>query len=380
MIKRDTNTLPAMTALLGSLLIAVAASAETVNERLDRIDEELEEIRGSSAESGSKESAVSLHGYGEMHYNNLDGSGGAASKRELDFHRFVLYVGYDYTERIRFVSELELEHSLSGEGKSGEVELEQAFIDIDLTDATTLRAGLFLLPVGLLNTLHEPPHFNGVERNSVEKNIIPTTWWEGGAGLHGACESGWNYAAYIHSGLSTSSNSAYAVRSGRQKVSKADADSVAATVALGWQGRGVAVGGALQYQDDLTQGTDAAAGQAWMGELHLDAARGPLQLRALYAEWQLDGDGPKDVDADRQAGWYVEPAYQVCDAVTLFARYSEWDNQAGGSASMSENAQWTLGLNWYPHEQVVFKADVQWQDHANGKEQDGFNLGMGYAF
>ena len=106
-----------MAAMLGSLLIAGSVSAETVDERLDRIDEELEEIRGSSGESGSKESAVSLHGYGEMHYNNLDGSGGAASKRELDFHRFVLYVGYDYTERIRFVSELELEHSLSGEGK-----------------------------------------------------------------------------------------------------------------------------------------------------------------------------------------------------------------------------------------------------------------------
>jgi hypothetical protein len=365
--------------LLGvATLASLTAYGETVAERLDRIDEELGEIRAAGGDE--PEDRAQLHGYGELHYNNLDGSGGASDKRELDFHRFVLYVGYDYSDSIRFVSELELEHSLSGDGKPGEVELEQAFIDMDLNDAATLRAGLFLLPVGLLNAVHEPPRFNGVERNSVEKQIIPTTWWEGGVGLHGSCESGWNYALYVHSGLETSTNSNYSVRSGRQKVAKASAESVAATAAIGWQGNGLAVGGAVQYQDDVTQGSDDLAGNAWLGEVHFDATRGPVRLRALYAEWALDGDGPESVDADRQAGWYVEPAYRVCDAVTLFARYSEWDNQAGSSATASEKEQLTVGLNWRPHEQVVFKADAQWQNHASGKDQDGFNLGVGYEF
>jgi len=360
-------------------LATPAVRAESVEARLDRIDEELEEIRATS-EREPDGHALSLHGYGELHYNNLDGTGGASDKREVDFHRFVLQVGYDYSEHIRFVSELELEHSLSGDGAPGEVELEQAFIDMDLHDATTLRAGLFLIPVGLLNTVHEPPRFNGVERNSVEKNIIPTTWWEGGIGLHGENDSGWNYALYVHSGLETSTGSTYSVRSGRQKVAEASAENVAATLALGWQGNGIALGGAVQYQDDITQGTDATAGKAWLGEVHLDATRGPVRLRALYAEWVLDGDGPEAVDADRQAGWYVEPAYKICDAVTIFARYSEWDNQAGSDATASRKEQVTVGVNWYPHEQVVFKADAQWQNNADGRDQDGFNLGVGYDF
>ncbi len=377
---RQTPTRAALLAT-GALIAAgtLAAHAESVEERLDRMDEELAEIRTVS-EGGAENRALSLHGYGELHYNNLDGQGGAGDKRELDFHRFVLYVGYNYSDRIRFHSEVELEHSLSGDGKPGEVELEQAFIDIDLCDASTLRAGLFLLPVGLLNETHEPPRFNGVERNSVEKNIIPTTWWEGGVGLHGANGSGWNYALYVHSGLATSSNGNYAVRGGRQKVATASAESAAATLALGWRGRGLAVGAAVQYQEDLTQDTDATAGEAWLGEVHLDASRGPVRLRALYAAWALDGAGPESVDADRQSGWYVEPAYRVCENVTLFARYSEWDNQAGSDTTASQKEQWTVGVNWYPHEQVVFKADAQWQNNANGKDQDGFNLGVGYDF
>jgi len=40
------------------------------------------------------------------------------------------------------------------------------------------------------------------------------------------------YSVYIHSGLMTSSNSSYSVRSGRQKVTKANASALAATIAL----------------------------------------------------------------------------------------------------------------------------------------------------
>ena len=43
-----------------------------------------------------------------------------------------------------------------------------------------MKAGLFLIPVGILNQTHEPDTFYGVERNNVEKNIIPTTCGEGG--------------------------------------------------------------------------------------------------------------------------------------------------------------------------------------------------------
>ena len=85
---------------------------------------------------------------------------------------------------MRFFSEFELEHSLvkdtqEGEEAPGEVELEQAFIEYDFDQRNTARAGVFLLPIGILNETHEPPTFYGVERNTVENVIIPTTWWAG---------------------------------------------------------------------------------------------------------------------------------------------------------------------------------------------------------
>ncbi|MFX8203624.1 hypothetical protein ABTL17_20170, partial [Acinetobacter baumannii] len=72
----------------------------------------------------------------------------------------------------------------------GEVEVEQLYIEHRLNDTYGLRAGLFLMPVGLLNTNHEPTAYYGVERNFVETAIIPSTWREGGVQLFGEHDSG----------------------------------------------------------------------------------------------------------------------------------------------------------------------------------------------
>ena len=119
---------------------------------------------------------TSLGGYGELHYEG-------GNKDQFDFHRYVLFVGHEFDENTRLFTEFELEHALAGDGKPGEVELEQAWVEFDLDQSSNARAGVFLIPVGILNETHEPPTFYGVERNRVEKNIIPSTWWEGGAGF-----------------------------------------------------------------------------------------------------------------------------------------------------------------------------------------------------
>ncbi len=77
---------------------------------------------------------IRIGGYGELHYNNLDGEGGATDKDEIDFHRFVLFLGHTFNERTCFFSELEVEHSNAGEGKKGEIELEQAYVEYDLNE------------------------------------------------------------------------------------------------------------------------------------------------------------------------------------------------------------------------------------------------------
>ena len=66
-----------------------------------------------------------ISGYMEMHLNRPEG--GPAI---LDFHRFVLLFSHRFSDRIRFVGELELEHAfVEGLEEAGELELEQAYLD-----------------------------------------------------------------------------------------------------------------------------------------------------------------------------------------------------------------------------------------------------------
>ena len=54
------------------------------------------------------------------------------------------------------------------------------------------------MPVGIINERHEPPVYYGVERPFVDTVIIPTTWFEVGAGVHGEVGRGWRYRAVRH--------------------------------------------------------------------------------------------------------------------------------------------------------------------------------------
>jgi hypothetical protein len=357
-----------------------AQKASTADAKAEAAVVAVEESASSKSGSGNWADKTTIGGYAEMHYNNLEGSGGADDKEEIDLHRFVMFLGHEFNEDIRFFSEVEYEHGVAGEGQVGEVEVEQAFVEIDLNDRHTARTGVALLPIGIINETHEPPAFYGVERNPVEKDIIPATWWAGGIGLFGQLAPGWGYDVVLHEGLKTSASDSYTPRAGRQKTGEADAEDLAATARLKWTGMpGTEIAGSIQYQSDITQSEDPDAGSAWLYELHTVVERGPFGLRALYARWDLDGAGPESIGADKQDGFYIEPSYRFNEQLGVFARFNQWDNAAGGDSD-SEKQQWDIGVNWWPHEDVVFKADYQFQDNDNGADQDGFNLGVGVVF
>jgi hypothetical protein len=238
------------------------------------------------------------------------------------------------------------------------------------------------MPVGILNETHEPDTFYGVERNPVEKNIIPTTWWEGGIALGGQLGEGFSYDVALTSGLETptTGSNAYKIRNGRQKVSEATANDGAITGRIKYTGvPGLELAATVQHQTDLTQGQGAAGTEtsANLIEAHAVYQQGPFGLRALYAQWDLDSAAASAVGRDEQSGWYIEPSYKINPQWGVFARYNVWDNNAG-DASDTEIKQTDVGINYWPHENVVFKLDVQRQSGA--ADEDGFNLGLGYQF
>lgn len=330
---------------------------------------------------------TSIGGYGELHYNggNVD---------EVDFHRFIVNLNHNFTDDIRLKSELEIEHAVTGDGEEGEIVLEQALLEFDLTedDAHKAQAGVYLLPLGILNEVHEPPTFFGVERNIVETQVIPSTFHEAGVQFLGNLgESGFSYNAGVHSALSVDPTT-FSIRGGRNKAANAEATDPAFTGRVRWSGYpGVTLGIGGQYQSDITQeANDDEEVGATLVEAHADIRRGGWGLRALYAQWDIDSDVAEALGADEQYGWYVEPSYRFevpfgfddgYGELGAFARYNQIDLNSGSSATDGKTEQVDIGLNYWPISDVVLKADYNFINGANQNNDDSrLNLGIGYQF
>ncbi len=381
--------------LISAIALGLSQTASAVTDEEFQILQEQFNQLADQVEDNSKNSSsdTTIGGYGELHYNNISNSDNSEETKKLDLHRFVLFVNHEFNDEIRFFSEFEIEHAFSGggtastfedpmdpatfeqgkDGKPGEVEVEQAYIQFDLNDNTQANVGIFLIPVGIMNETHEPPTFYGVERNPVEKNIIPATWWEGGAMLSGHYDSGFSYDLALTSGLDGGTS----IRGGRQKVSNANASNLAVTGRIKYTGiSGLELAGTVQVQDDMTQDTSDDIDGATMIETHARWNIADFTLTGLYATWDIDGAGASVAGKDTQDGGYVEASYKVTPKWGVFVRQNEWDN--GGTVDTSKS-QTDFGFNYWPHEDVVLKADVQTQNTVAG-DLDGFNLGVGYQF
>ena len=332
---------------------------------------------------------ISIGGYGEVHYNNLSADDSDNDLEEIDLHRFVLFVGKEFTDDLRFVSEFEIEHGgveADGSPLDGEVEIEQAFIEYDVTDNAQIRGGVFLVPTGILNETHEPPTFYGVERNDVENIIIPSTWWEGGVGGNVSFGNGFSADLALHSGLNFSGTSGR-IRSARGKLSNQRLSDPAMTGRLKYTGiQGLELAASVQHQFDPTQDDDTDAEDDFIDDgtlfsTHAILNRGKFGLRALYAQWDFSGDiedAPGSID--KQDGWYIEPSFKPLDWLGLYARYEDVD----AARERDRFDQWEVGANWWPHDNVVVKFDYRDREHdedaEEGRDFNGIDLGIGYMF
>ncbi len=331
---------------------------------------------------------TTIGGYGEAYFKRIDGL-----KDEYDAYRLVLFVGHKFSDRVRFGSELEIEHAYvkdtdtgtaSPKRTEGYLALEQLFLEYQYADHHRVAAGQLLVPVAILNETHEPDTFYGTFRAPVEREIVPGTWYETGVMFSGEILPGFSYDVMLGSGLK---NNEGKIKDGRQRGSKADGSDPAYTARLKYTGLpGLELGLTGQWQTDMAQGTAKVSNEkleASLVEAHIAYASGPFSLRALYAKWELDAAALVAADKKRaeQNGWYVEPAWKVLPTLGVFARYSVWDNEAADSAS-SDWRETSVGVNWWLHERAVVKADWQWRDDPDPAkvDADGYNLGIGFSF
>ncbi|MEN9724285.1 MAG: hypothetical protein RJB38_2271 [Pseudomonadota bacterium] len=366
-------------------------------------------------------SGVSLGGYGELQYYNYSktkDSGASSGKNDqVNLQRLVMYLGYKFSDRMLFNSELEFEYGSSSgnrEGQTGSWGVEFAYVDFLFSPDLNLRAGNLLVPMGFVNELHEPTIFLGVRRPDVERAILPTTWREVGAGFFGDVGS-WTYRTYLISGFDaggcrgsscTSASpdgfSSGGIRDGRQNGSRATAEDWAWVSRLDYAPAPGSVFGFSAYlgdsgQDQTTESTPDVLTR--IGEIHAEIRQGGFEFRALGAMTWISNvaelnaakslTGTSSVGS-RQYGFYGQLGYQLSAlglraSVTPFIRFEQWDTQArvpGGFARNPANLQRsvTTGLQFKPVDQVVVTADYQNFGNAAGLGIDQFNLGLGFIF
>ena len=344
-------------------------------------------------------------GYGEVNYNHPVRN---ASGAQTDLRRAVIGIQHRFDEKTKVVAEFEWEHAIASASDSGESAIEQMYVEREFNNGLRGKAGLFLMPVGLLNQNHEPTAYYGVERNFVETAIIPTTWREAGIGLSGEFGEGFSWDTGLTTGFDLTKWDP-ASTEGResplgaihQEGQLAKSRNLAVHGALNWRGvPGLLVGGSVFTGEAGHKTQDFAGNDArvTMAELHTRYTPGAWALSALWAYGRISNTealnatfvgNPTPVPSSF-AGWYLQAAYKLWQnadyALTPFARFESFNTArtyaqvpAGlGVPTSPYERVGTVGANLMIGQGVVLKAD--YQKFREDKTLDRLNLGVGFAY
>ncbi len=383
---------------------------------------------------GSFANGLRLWGYGEVYYTDPTS---ARRESQFDLARAVFGIGYKFDDRTEFNSEYEVEHAVASADDVGEFEVEQFYVDRRLNDAVTVRAGLFLMPFGLLNEHHEPTNFYGVQRNFVETLIIPSTWREGGFNLHGDTAAGfgwnvglttgfdlskWDFAPEFppyRNALELEDNDIAPLQASHQELALANARHLSQYLALSYYGLpGLTLGAAISTGDAVPVPAPPNAPipgnqRVTLWEAHARWTPQRWDLSALYARGTISNAGlanasnpgsPNPIPASFY-GYFFQGAYELwshgdykLNPFVRWERYNmgaSYDGTSGpvipvgqvplsaapgdyGLWPQNHDRVWTVGANFYIGPHLVLKSDYQWfQENVNFKRWD---LGLGLAF
>lgn len=321
-------------------------------------------------------------GYGELHYNKYITD--SETTNTLDFHRFVIFYGHQWNEKWSFKAEVEIEHNFVADGE-GELELEQAYVDYHYSNWFGFQAGVVLPSVGLINELHEPPLFFGVERPEYNKSIIPTTWFGNGISLYGNYVN-FDYKITIMEGLNADNfSSKNGIRDGRQKGFKSNADNLLYNFRIDYLGiTGLRTGFSYTFNE--------ATGKLQNNKISLIEAHAKYAHNNLHLVGEFGTISYSDSEVKSSMGYYFDLGYNigsffnVSTQIIPFARYSNYNTAhstvIGGDTEEEYNKkQWMVGVNLLPISEVVFKLDYSEVEVALTKSKTKyFNLGVGYMF
>lgn len=363
------------------------------------------------------DSKLTIGGYGEVHYNQVLNKQ-TRDNAVLDAHRMVLFFGYNFSKKTQFVTEVEVEYA-------NEIWIEQLFLQHKLNDYVNLKAGMLLIPMGIINEYHEPTTFNGVERPAIDNKIAPSTWREVGAGFSGTIlPASLKYQLYVvngptgYDGTKGLFKGSEGIRGGRQKASKSFMSSANFTGKVEYYGiKGLNVGlsgyfgnsQGKQYDklDETNTALKLKADSSVIG-ISMIGADARYQLKGLelrgqfyytafsntekYNTYTRTGSKINDL-GNSMYGYYAEAAYNVlrfCKKTNMellpFVRYQEYDTHNTVNSNLTANAAYavnsiTTGLTLRLAKGAVLKTDVDFtKSKAATARTITLNAGIGVTF
>lgn len=355
---------------------------------------------------------LKIGGYGEVHYNQPINSD-KFDLGTLDAHRLVMFLGYNFSKRTRFVSEIEFEYA-------NEIWVEQMFLQHQLNKFANLRAGILLVPMGIINEYHEPTTFNGVERPVIDNRIAPSTWREIGVGFQGnVLPAKTKYQLYLmngfngHDGTKAMFSGSKALREGRQKGSKAYIQKPALTGKLEFYGvKNLNIGLSGYFGESnsrlysnlqkdnvaLVQKADSSVvGISMIGvdtRYSVSGVRltGQLYYTAFSNTGQYNALTKNDLGSS-MIGYYAEVGYNVFKPfanlrteLMPFVRYEAYNTHHAVKEPVVKNKSYnnvviTSGLTYTLTKGAVLKADIQFlKSEADNSYKKIFNAGLGVMF
>jgi hypothetical protein len=350
-------------------------------------------------------SGTAIGGYGELTLNAP-----ANASAVVDLRRLVLYVGHNFSDHIRFYSELEIEHAVASASDRGEFEVEQAYLDGLFGPRLNLRGGLIIMPVGIINIYHEPPTFNGVDRPDVDLYVIPTTWREAGFGIFGEIATGLSYQLYLVTGFNANGFTAESgIAEGHQEAQFAAARDFGGVLRLAVEPRLGTALGVSAYAATSGNSLRSTVGNVPVGLIEGDARTriGGFTARAELAflfigdaaalNQALLAGSPEQMAAgpvaSRLCGGYLELGYDLLrflpwastQDLTLFGRFDHTNTQASVPAGFTANPRFnrtttTAGLVYRPIPQIGLKGDYRRHEFGAGSGHNELAAAITWMF
>ncbi len=338
---------------------------------------------------------LSIGGYGEMFYANPDNGDDYA-----DVYRFITYFGYKFNDWIVLNTEIEFEHGANAED-GGEVVVEFLYLDFLLSKEANLRLGHVLVPMGLVNLRHEPTLFNTVQRPDIEKFLLPSTWHENGALVYGRFDAtSIEYTAGVINALNINNEHTMKpdgtwIRNARLGASANAPFDPAFVGRMDYTGiNGLTAGASVYYgggsnlkNDPIN---DVSGLDTTIFDIHARYENGPFSAYGLYTQTTVDGAEKLSPEAAEQAnGYYGNISYDLSGLVGIeykmpvFAQYENYNPVEKSVDGLNEDKYQTeivtMGLNFFPADQVVLKADYTMKE-VNSIDTNIFAFGLGFIF